>query len=236
MSFPLTKSHFLAGLQCPKHLWLAVCKPEYACPISLTQQWEQEEEQRFRTMAQGRFRGIAIGGALHSALEQTQTLLREGQTCLFDAAFIFDDIFFRAHILRRRPDQGWQLWEAKPTPKIQKEHLAALALQTYVLNGAGIEVTEMGLILGNPQTTAPKKDRLTLTDATQSVQMWQSQIPDYLSQFRQFLTQSAPPSIPMGDHCDYPHLCPFKAHCQGDGIQPLRLTIPQIFPAPSQER
>lgn len=57
MSFPLTKSHFLAGLQRPKRLWLAVCKPEYVCLNSLTQQREQAENQKFKTIAQRSFPG-----------------------------------------------------------------------------------------------------------------------------------------------------------------------------------
>lgn len=221
MSFPLTKSHFLAGLQCPKRLWLAVCKPEYACLNSRTQQREQAENQNFRAIAQRSFQGIAISGDLRSALDQTQRLLEQGQSCLFEAAFIFDDIFLRAHILQRRQDQSWRLLEAKPTAEIREEYLADLALQSYVLNGAGIEVAEIGLMLFEPKIGAgesPETLRFRPTDVTQSVQIWQNQIPDYLSQFRQFLTQPEPPPAPMGNHCDFPHLCPFKTHCQGDGI------------------
>jgi hypothetical protein len=128
MSFPLTKSHFLAGLQCPKRLWLAVCKPEYACPNSPTRQGEQAENQKFRAIAQRSFQGIAVSGDLRSALEQTQRLLEQRQPCLFEAAFIFDDIFLRAHILQRRRDQSWRLLEAKPTAELREEYLADLAL------------------------------------------------------------------------------------------------------------
>jgi hypothetical protein len=231
MSFPISKTYFLAGLQCPKRLWLAICKPEWGTPPSIAEQQRIKQGLATGIAARESFpEGILLEGGLDLVLERTQALIEAGVTCLLEPAFIFDDILVRCDVLRKLPTGHWEIIEVKSSTKVKEEHIPDLALQQYVLEGVGLVIERTSLMSVNPLAYDWQviQDRFNLNDVTQQVQAWLKQLPATLGEFRYLLSQSEPPDTLVGKHCDQPYPCVFKDHCW-QGIPPLSVfTIPRL--------
>ena len=142
-SLGLSKSRFQGGLQCPKSLWLTVHQPEAADPVPKRLQALFDEGQRVGALARNRFPGGVLVEEDHTqtaaAIERTRTLIRQGASVLFEAAFVFDDVLVRADVVSRG-DTGWDLVEVKSSTQCKPEHVTDAAVQTYVIEGAGLSV------------------------------------------------------------------------------------------------
>ncbi|WP_353673657.1 DUF2779 domain-containing protein [Synechocystis sp. LKSZ1] len=231
MSFPISKTYFLAGLQCPKRLWLAICKPEWGTPPSIAEQQRIKQGLAIGIAARESFpEGILLQGTLDVVLEQTQQLIEQGVTCLLEPAFIFDDILVRCDVLRKLPTGHWEIIEVKSSTKVKEEHIPDLALQQYVLEGLGLVIERTSLMSVNPlaHNWQDVQERFNINDVTQQVQAWLKQLPQRLGEFRYLLSQSDPPDTLVGKHCDRPYPCVFKAHCW-QGIPSLSIfNIPRL--------
>lgn len=233
MSFPISKTQFLAGLHCPKRLWLSICKPEYASPTSFADQQRLKQGEAIGIAAREAFPdGILIQGDLKHVLEQSweSTVVGVGVNCLFEPAFIYDDILVRCDILQRSPSGHWEIIEVKSATKLKDEHIADLALQHYVLEGMGLIIEKTSLMVVNPTVRNWQliDQRFNLHDVTAAVRQWRQQLPQKLHQFRELLKVSTAPVVPIGKHCDRPHVCPFKAHCWQDVPKVSVLDIPRL--------
>lgn len=231
MSFPISKTYFLAGLQCPRRLWLAICKPEWGTPPSIAEQQRLQQGLAIGIAARESFpEGVLLQGPLDMVLEQTQQFLQEGVTCLLEPAFIFDDILVRCDVLRQLSTGRWELIEVKSSTKVKEEHIPDLALQQYVLEGLGLTIERTSLMSVNALAYDWRdiQQRFNINDVTQQVQAWLKQLPQRLGEFRYLLSQSDPPDTLVGKHCDQPYPCIFKAHCW-QGIPSLSVfNIPRL--------
>ncbi|MEB3160784.1 MAG: DUF2779 domain-containing protein [Synechocystis sp.] len=233
MSFPISKTHFLAGLHCPKRLWLSICKPEDATPASFADQQRLKQGEAIGQAAREVFPdGVLIDGGLKHVLEQSweATVVGVEVTCLFEPAFIYDDILVRCDILRRLPSGHWEIVEVKSATKLKDEHIADLTLQHYVLEGIGLTIEKTSLMVVNPtvRNWNAVDQRFLLHDITTAVVQWRQQLPHQLHQFRELLKVSTAPEVAIGSHCDRPHPCPFKAHCWQDVPAVSVLNIPRL--------
>lgn len=233
MSFPISKTQFLAGLHCPKRLWLSICKPEYASPTSFADQQRLKQGEAIGLAAREAFpEGVLIEGSLKHALEQTweSTVVGVEVNCLFEPVFIYDDILVRCDILRRLPSGHWEIVEVKSATKLKDEHIADLTLQHYVLEGLGLTIEKTSLMVVNPtaRNWRAVEQRFNLHDVTTAVLQWRQQLPQKLHQFRELLKVSTAPIVPIGNHCDRPHPCPFKGHCWQDVPRVSVFDIPRL--------
>jgi hypothetical protein len=88
------------------------------------------------------------------ALDATATLLRGDAPALFEAAFLHHDVLIRADIMKRSATVpgAWDLIEVKSASNGEsgrkaklKKHVSDMAVQLYVLEGAGITVESASL-------------------------------------------------------------------------------------------
>jgi hypothetical protein len=128
----LSKSRYVAGLQCSRRLWFGWHDPE-----------PRSEPQPGTILAVGTEVGVAArllipGGILveegpdrHAeAVERTRQLMADPSVpAIFEAAFAFDRVLIRADILERLASGGWRLAEVKSTTRVKPEHLDDLAIQ-----------------------------------------------------------------------------------------------------------
>jgi hypothetical protein len=145
----LTKSRYLAGLQCPLRLWLIVNEPppfEAPAPGS--------------PMAVGYEIGVKAqilfpGGVLvaeepwqHSeAVARTAALMDDATVpAIFEAAFQYDEIRIRVDVIERLGSATWGLREVKSSSSLKDHYLDDIALQIYVLRGAGVAVASVELL------------------------------------------------------------------------------------------
>ena len=141
----LSKSRFLAGLQCPKRLWFQNHQPELASPVTPAQQALFDAGYEVGRLATHRFPGGALVEEDHlhhaEAIQKTDLLLKtQGMPAIFEAGFIFGDIRIRTDILERNNNGTWNLIEVKSSTMVKDYHHWDVALQQYVLRGSGIDV------------------------------------------------------------------------------------------------
>ena len=131
----LTKSRYIAGLQCLRRLWLLVNEPpDYeepppGSPLDIGQEIGRKAHLLFP------------GGALvdqepwqHAeARARTAALMDDpGVPTIFEAAFEHAGIRIRVDVLERRDDATWGLREVKSSASVKDHHLDDIALQLHV--------------------------------------------------------------------------------------------------------
>jgi len=145
----LTKSRYIAGLQCPRRLWLVVHEPlpykdpDPGSPADIGQEIGRKAHLLFP------------GGVLVSeepwqhaeAVARTAALMNDVRVpAVFEAAFEYDGIRIRVDVVERRADGTWGLREVKSSSGLKDNYLDDIALQAYVMRGAGVAVASIELL------------------------------------------------------------------------------------------
>ncbi|MCS7292510.1 MAG: DUF2779 domain-containing protein [Gloeomargarita sp. SKYBB_i_bin120] len=214
----LTKSRYVKGLQCPKCLWLDAHAPEKAS-VSEAQKLQWQQGTDVGVLARDYFPGgvLVTGFGNHQCQQKTAQLLAQGATCLFEATFAWEGLVVKCDVLRQVAPDAWEMVEVKSTTRVKPEHLEDLAIQWYVVAKNGIALHRAVMMHLNPHCCYPDLSNLfAQVDVTAEVQKIVQQIPERLAQFNAILSQTDEPDHPIGDHCDQPYTCTFKAYCWRD--------------------
>jgi len=148
-TFPrLSKSKFLSGQQCHKRLYLEIHSPQFATPPDAHTQALFDQGTKMGELARKRYPGGVLVEADHrhatEALRRTAELVADPTVpAIFEGAFRYERVLIRVDILERvtNAENGatwWRLIEVKSSTKVKAVHVDDLALQTYVLGGAGL--------------------------------------------------------------------------------------------------
>jgi len=216
----LSKSLFLAGVQCLKQLWWRVHEPR-APELTPT----PDQQARF---AAGRLVGEVAreyvpGGELigfrHWEVDQkiaaTRRHLAASATALYEAAFAADDAYAAVDILARDGD-GYRLIEVKSSTSAKPEHQPDVALQVHLARRNGLEINGTEVMHLNRECRHPDLSNLfTRTDVGRDIVHWVQQVPEILTAQRAALAGPMP-DIAIGDHCWVPYRCPFFERCWPD--------------------
>ena len=160
--------------------------------------------------------------------EQTQIAIRDGASCIFEASFIFENTWVRCDILQKDED-SWNLIEVKMSTSVKEEHLADLAIQKYVLTGCGIPISKTHLMHINNKCAYPDlSDLFTSEDVTDRVDLLMDDIPNAVEALKTILDDDVEPDVLIGEQCDKPYPCPFKAYCWEAVPEKSTLTIPRL--------
>ncbi len=229
----LTKSKYLSGLQCAKRLWIEESAPHLLGPASPVLAQLRAQGRDVGTLARGNYpAGHLVTGVGRAALAETAAALDAGATCLFEAAFEFGGVLVRCDILARRTDGAWDLIEVKSTTRVKQTHLHDLAVQQWVLTGAGLTVAATKVLHLNNRT-AIKLDLTGLfveADVTAQVERVLRGVPRRVAALQRTLRQRRMPAVGIGPHCQLPHTCPAIGHCWQHVPRHSIFTIPRITP------
>ncbi|MCH6574943.1 MAG: DUF2779 domain-containing protein, partial [Bacteroidetes bacterium] len=159
MTYNLSKSKYLSGLQCKKKLWLEINDREKASPLSKADERIFEQGTEVGIEARKRF----PGGLLieydrtnpSSSVDKTQEAIKDGAEVLFEGAFIFDDVLVLADVLLKNNDNSWDLIEVKSATSVKTQYIPDLAIQKYVIKGAGLKVNKTHLMHLNSECVYP---------------------------------------------------------------------------------
>lgn len=227
-SHRLSKSKFLAGLQCHKRLYLDIHTPELATPPDEATQAILDMGTDVGVLARRRFPGGILVETDHrhaaDALRRTAELIGlPSVPAIFEGAFQWDGVLVRVDVLERVAGQGgesigWSLIEVKSSTRVKDVHLDDLAIQFVVLKGAGLPLVRAGLLHVNTQYVYPGGDvdvtqLFTLADVTDPVMTKCGAVQERLTAMKQMLAQPGPPAIEPDGHCHTPYECPYWAHC-----------------------
>src|SRR5690349_17516316 len=152
----LSKSKYLAGLQCHKRVYLDVYHPDWATPPDPSMQAVLDMGTELGVLARSRFPGgVLIEEGYRqreAALAHTAAVLTDPTvSAIFEGAFEHDGVLVRVDILERISGTGgeplsWRLIEVKSSSRVKDVHLADLAIQSDVLHGCGIALSAMCLM------------------------------------------------------------------------------------------
>lgn len=221
MSVRLSKSRFQTGLQCPKALWLTAHARELADPVPETRQHVFDTGTAVGELARERFGGglLIEEDHLHSAeaLETTAAVLLDSPAALFEGAFEFGGVFVRPDALVRVEDGQWDLYEVKSGTRVKRENITDVAVQAWVLEGAGLRLRRLHLMHLDKTYVhdggSYDLDRLFLAeDVTEQARAFIAEVPGLVAQMQRMLA-GPEPQVAIGKHCDTPYTCAFHGHC-----------------------
>ncbi len=230
-SFRLSKSKYLAGLQCHKRVYLEVRAPELASEPDEQTQAILDMGTAVGELARQRFSGGVLVEADYrhptEALARTATLLQDQAVpAIFEGAIVFNRVLIRVDILERVetvPDgrPSWRLIEVKSATKLKDVYVNDVALQAHVLEGAGVPMAGAALMHINTQYLFQggelDLDQLfTLADMNALVAERQADVAARLAEMQAVLADPLPPAIEPDHHCHTPYECPFWDHCTKD--------------------
>ena len=232
----LSKSRYIAGLQCAKRLWLGWHEPA-----------SHDDAAENPILATGIEIGIAARSLFprgilieeeaqdhQAAVERTRRLLEDpSTTAVFEAAFTFERIRIRADVMERLPNGTWRLAEVKSSTSVKPEHLDDIAVQLYVIRGSGVPVSAAELVhVDNSYVRGP--DRIDWTgyfardDVTEEVEELLGALGLRTRDMHRVLRQREAPSVRPSGHCFYPYECEFWAQCTADKPADWVFNLPRL--------
>jgi Domain of unknown function(DUF2779) len=217
----LTKSRYMAGLQCPRRLWLVVHEPQaYEDPVPGS---PADMGQEIGTKAHLLFPGgVLITEAPWQHLEAaacTAALMDDALIpAIFEAAFEYDGIRIRVDVMERLASGAWGLREVKSSSGLKEHYLDDIALQAYVLRGVGIAVSSIELVHVNTAYVRGP-DGICWTDFFARLEVGETiaermvDLSGHLPAMRECLAMIDLPAVEPGNQCDSPYTCEFKDRC-----------------------
>ena len=231
MSRPrLSKSTYLTGKQCHLRLWHDFHTHDLAAPVGEALQLVFDTGHEVGELACRRYPGGHLVAHDHKhvaqALEETRQVIEAGAApALFEAAFEHEHVLVRADVLQRLPEGGWRLVEVKSTTRLKQVFVHDVAVQLWVLRGAGLDVRDAAVLTLNRDyvydgvrldVDALFKLRPVFEEATVLLEG----IGGEAREMQAMLRQSEAPAVAPGSHCFTPYSCPYYAHCTRDMAQP----------------
>jgi len=214
----ISKSQYLRGLQCLKSLWLHNFQPQLRAPLGPGLRHILDQGHKVGELARRLYPdGFLIQAEdIAQALEQTRAALRGNAQALFEPAFLYQEVLVRPDILVKAED-CWDLIEVKASTEIKEEHVPDVAVQRYVLEGAGLPVRKACLLRLDPgyvrRGEIDLKRMFQLEDLGDQSAMALIETPSHLRDMRAALALPTVPEIEIGAQCTRPHDCDFMGHC-----------------------
>ena len=221
----ISKSRFIAGLQCEKRLWLEIHRRELAGETDEQTLFIFDRGHIIGEMVQTLFpEGVLISeDHLHMAqsIEATQRAVQKGESVIFEAGAKFGRFVARADILKRVEDGGeeWDIMEVKSGSDEEKEvYLNDLAIQTLIFEGAGYKIRKACLVTINTDYVRDGpidvKKLFIITDQTKTVRNIYKNFPAIMEKFLTVVDSEQEPKVAISNQrCYKPYTCSFADYC-----------------------
>ncbi len=233
----ITKSNYLAGLQCPKRFWAEFNCNNIKIDITPAQQRIINQGLKIGEYAHTYFpKGLLIQSKSNTdALAETEQAIQEGSECIFEPAFMFNDILIRCDVLQQISANTWAIIEVKSSSKVKDEHIDDLAIQKYVLTGNNINISETKLMLINTKNCYyPNLENLfVIEDITLEVNQKIAEVSNNITDLKNIAKLPNEPNLFSDKNCGNPDKCPLKYFCW-QGIPEISIfTIPRLHKSKS---
>ena len=219
----ISKSKFVAGVQCLKRLYLQVHEPGLAAERDEASKAVMEQGREVGLVAQRAFPGgvtVEAGPAdLDRAIKETRDLVVKSEApAIFEAAFQYGDVLIRTDVLKRSGRSGHRLIEVKSSTRMKPQYAYDIAIQRHVLTGADIEVKQSSLMHLNREYVFDGKDYdvshlFTIAEIKSEDAVSEAEISDRLKEQFRILNRLTSPDIQPGKQCEEPVPCEFYACC-----------------------
>jgi hypothetical protein len=151
MKTTLSRSKYLAGLQCPRRLWLGCHSPDLGTEptASLAAVLDQGAEIGCRA------RDLFPDGVLvdeeawqhDQAAARTRQLMADASVgAVYEAAFEYAGVRVRVDALERLGPRTWGLREVKQGASVKDVYIEDAAVQRFVVEGAGVRLRSVEIV------------------------------------------------------------------------------------------
>lgn len=224
----LSKSLYLTGLQCTKALWLKKYKKEVLTAPGTQALSVFETGNKVGEKARELFpNGKAIpyqNTSFEEKVALTQKWMDEGVENIYEATFKYNGILVMVDILHKT-EEGWEIYEVKSSTWHSRKSVEDIglyvldaAIQYYVLDGCGLNITKTSVVLINNEYIRGKvldvHALFSIVAVDKKVADFQEDIPLHLKSLKSVLKDTDnEPDIDIGHHCNNPYACDAKEYC-----------------------
>jgi predicted RecB family nuclease len=218
----ISKSKFVAGVQCLKRLYWQVHEPELAAQPGAADQAIMEQGHEVGLLARQMFPGgVEVGsdGGLDQAIRTTRELIANPEVpAIFEGVFEHDGVLVRVDVLHRRGDGRWRLVEVKSSTSVKEKHLDDVSIQSRVVSRCGVDLASVCLahinrnyVFDGGSIDVPRLFKIR--NLTRRVQRLQPKLTFQLRAAFTVLSMPKAPDIAPGKHCMSPVACEFFDRC-----------------------
>ena len=235
----LSKSRYIAGLQCTRRLWLQVNESEEPKPDSPIDFGLEIGRAARRLFPRGAL--VDEGATRHAdAVARTTALMaRPDVLTIFEAAFAEDGVRIRVDVLARH-SRGWRLIEVKGSAGVKDHYLDDVALQAHVVGAAGVPLSAIevmhintGYVRGPGEIDWPAL--FTRVDVTAEVAARLPAVSAHLVTMRTVLSRPEQPGAEPGNQCGKPYGCGFWDRCTADKPKDWVRNLPRLSAVQAQQ-
>jgi hypothetical protein len=220
-SILISKSKFVAGVQCLKRLYWQVHEPELAGTPDAAAVAIMEQGREVGLLARRLFPGgveVDGSGGPEKAIHLTRELVADPEVpAIFEGVFEHDGVLVRVDVLQRRRDGRWRLIEVKSTASPREEHLDDVAIQHRVVSRSGLDLASSCLAHVNRNYvfdgSLDARRFFRIKNLTRRIERLLPKLTFQLRSELRVLTMPKPPEIPTGPHCTNPITCEFFDRC-----------------------
>lgn len=217
----ISKSKFVAGVQCLKRLYLQVHQPELAAEPDASSEAIIQQGREVGILARRLFPGgvEVCERSLDQAIRVTRELVANRNVpTIFEAVFENGGVLVKTDILHRRRDGRWRLIEVKSTTDIKDHHLNDVGIQHRVVSRSGLDVAGVWLAHVNrgyvlDSGSIDVRRFFKIRNLTRQVERVQRKLTFQLRSEFTVLAMPQPPDIAPGRHCSDPITCEFYDRC-----------------------
>ena len=219
----LSKSKLIAYRQCPKRLWLEINAPELREDSSATQAnfnvgYEVGDVAMALYDSSDDKQVVDIGAyGIDAAFEQTQQFLLSSRP-IFEAGFSAAGGLAFADVLLPDGPGAWRMVEVKSSTKVKDYHKEDIAIQSYIAQSAGLNLTRVSLAHIDSsweyKGDADYKGLLVEEDLTELSNATQAKVKKWIAKAQKISSKKTAPKIATGDHCFDPYDCGFYDYCK----------------------
>jgi Domain of unknown function(DUF2779) len=218
----ISKSKFVAGVQCLKRLYLQVHEPGLAAGPDASDQAIMEQGREVGLLARQMFPGgveVDGSGGLDEAIRITRELMANTEVpAIFEGTFENGGVLVRVDILQRRRDGRWRLLEVKSTTDLKEHHLDDVAIQARVVSRSGLDLAASCLMHVNRNYvfqggTIDPRQFFKIRNLTRRIARLDPKLTFQLRAEFTVLNMTKAPDLPTGRHCTDPVTCEFFERC-----------------------
>jgi hypothetical protein len=218
----LSKSSFIRGVQCEKHLYLYKYHYKEMDQLSEMQKSIFKRGTDVGKLAQQLFPGGTDTSPKNQfeydkAIILTKELLDKKLKVIYEASFSFSDVLSIADIVLNEKF-GLKVFEVKSSTSISETYIQDAALQYWVISNAGYKIKDFSITYINNQYVRRGKldlEELFITESVlELILPLQSWVEEKVSRFKEVLKQKTIPKIDIGEHCYNPYTCGFYEYCR----------------------
>jgi hypothetical protein len=137
---------------------------------------------------------------------------------IFEASFVHGGVRSRADILARARRGKWDLVEVKSALDVKEVNVDDLAVQHWVLKGAGLDVRMAGILTLNRDYVYDGGEYdvdalFVFHDLTDVVPGMANDVAKNVKAMHEMLAAKKPPKVEPGEQCSDPYECPYYGHC-----------------------